>query len=116
MRRILAALRREMLAYLGRTEEDISFCRRCLLPLPEDEQEAYDFCPWCRLPLCGLEPRLDESRKIIGREFEGRLEIQCGECGCEYAQPARYPFRFCAACGAPFAREDELIIELPWLV
>jgi len=116
MRRILLALRREMLAYLGRTEEDISFCRRCLLPLPEDEQESYDFCPWCSLPLGGLEPRRDESRKIIGRTLEGRLEIQCGECGCEYGQPDRYPFRFCAVCGAPFAPEDEVIIELPWLV
>ena len=65
----------------------------------------------------GIEPRLDESRKIIEREeLERRIGIQCGECGCEYEQPALYPYRFCAACGAPFAAEDEIIVELPWLV
>jgi rRNA maturation endonuclease Nob1 len=63
-----------------------------------------------------MEPRLDESRRIMARELEGRIEIQCGECGSEYEQPARYPFRFCVVCGAPFAIEDEIIIELPWLI
>jgi hypothetical protein len=117
MRRILLALRAEMLAYLQVREDGISFCRRCLLPLPEGEYESYDFCPWCSKSLGGIEPRLDESRKIIEREeLERRVEIQCGECGTEYEQPARYPFKFCAACGAPFASEDEFIIELPWLV
>ena len=116
MRRILLALRAEMITYLQRTEEETRFCRRCMLPLPEDEYEAYDFCPWCSKPLGGLEPRIDESRKIIERELGMRIEIQCGECGCEYEQPARYPFRFCPVCGAQFAPEDEMIIELPWLV
>ncbi len=116
MRRILLALRAEMLAYLQLVEEETRFCLRCMLPLPEGEYDSYDFCPWCSRSLGGIEPRLDESRKIIGRELEGRIEIQCGECGCEYEQPARYPYRFCAVCGAPFAEEDELIIELPWQV
>jgi len=116
MRRILLALRKEMLAYLQLTEESVQFCRRCLLPLPEGEFESYDFCPWCSKSLRGMEPRMDESRKIIEREVEEKIEIQCGECGCEYEQPARYPFRFCAICGAPFASEDEIVMELPWLV
>ncbi len=110
------ALRAEMLAYMQLTVEDARFCRRCFLPLPEGEFESYDFCPWCSKSLGGLEPRNDESRKIIGRELESKVEIQCGECGCEYEQPARYSFRFCAICGAPFAAEDEIIIELPWLI
>ena len=97
-------------------EEETRFCRRCMLPLPEGKYESYDFCPWCSLSLGGIEARIDESRKIVGRELEGRIEIQCGECGSEYGQPARYPFRFCAVCGAPFAQDDEMIIELPWLV
>jgi hypothetical protein len=42
--------------------------------------------------------------------------FQCDECGCEYEQPARYPYRFCAARNAPFAAEDEIIVELPWFV
>ena len=54
--------------------------------------------------------------QIIEREIEGWTGIQCGECGCEYEQPARYPYRFCAVCGAQFAAEDEVVIELPWLV
>ncbi len=116
MRRVLLALRAEMLDYMQVSEEVTRFCRRCMLPLPEGEFESYDFCPWCSRSLGGIEPRLDESRKIIARELERRIEIQCGECGGEYEQPARYPFRFCAACGAPFAREDEMIIELPWLI
>jgi hypothetical protein len=116
IRRILLVLRAEMLASLQLAEEETQFCRRCLLPLPEGEFESYDFCPWCSKSVRGLVPRLDESRKIIERELEEKIEIQCGECGCEYEQPARYPFRFCAICGAPFAAEDEVVIELPWLV
>ncbi len=117
IRRILLALRAEMLLYLQASEEEIRFCQRCLLPLPEGEYDSYDFCPWCSKSLGGIERRLDESRKIIEREeLERRVAIQCGECGCEYEQPARYPYRFCAVCGAPFAAEDEIIIELPWLV
>jgi hypothetical protein len=116
MRRILLALRAEMVVYLKRSEEELSFCRRCFLPFPEGEYDAYDFCPWCSISLGGMEPRLDESRKIVGEPIEDLVEIQCGECGCEYQQPVRYPFRFCAVCGAPFAPEDEYIIELPWLV
>ena len=113
----MLALRAEMLAYLQITEEEARFCSRCLLPLPEGEYDSYDFCPWCSKSLSGIEPRLDESRKIIeSEELERRIEIQCGECGCEYEQPARYPYRFCVVCGAPFAAEDEFIIELPWLV
>jgi hypothetical protein len=116
-RRILLALRAEMLAYLQAREVDIRFCHRCLLPLPEGDYDSYDFCPWCSKSLGGIEPRLDESRKIIeGEELAQRVEIQCGECGSEYEQPARYPYRFCAVCGAPFAAEDEFVIELPWLV
>lgn len=116
IRRILLALRAEMLCYLQVSEETIRFCRRCLLPLPEGDYDSYDFCPWCAQSLGGLEPRIDESRKIIERELEGWIAIQCGECGCEYEQPARYPYRFCAVCGAQFAAEDEIVIELPWLV
>lgn len=115
-RRILLALRAEMLVYLHLPEEEAHFCRRCLLPLPEGDFDSYDFCPWCSKSLGGMEPRLDESRKIVERELEGIVEIQCGECGSEYEQPAGYPFRFCVVCGAPFAPEDEIIIELPWLV
>jgi hypothetical protein len=117
IRRILLALRAEMLAYMQRPEGETDFCRRCLLPLPEGAFDSYDFCPWCSKSLGGMEPRFDESRRIIEGELEGRiLEIQCGECGSEYEQPARYPFRFCVVCGAPFAAEDEIVIELPWLV
>jgi hypothetical protein len=116
IRRILLALRAEMLAYLHLTEEESKFCRRCLLPLPEGDYDSYDFCPWCAKSLGGIEPRLEISRKIIERDIEGHVEIQCGECGCEYEQPGRYPFRFCVACGAQFATEDEIILELPWLV
>ena len=28
----------------------------------------------------------------------------------------RYPFRFCPECGAPFASDDEIVIELPFEV
>jgi hypothetical protein len=116
MRRILLALRAEMIIYLKRSEEELNFCSRCLLPFPEGDYDAYDYCPWCSISPSGVEPRYDEARKIVGEPVEDRVEIQCGECGCEYQQPARYPYRFCAACGAPFAAEDEFIIELPWLV
>jgi rRNA maturation endonuclease Nob1 len=116
MYRILLALRAEMVATLRLIEEETNFCRRCLLPLPEGEMESYDFCPWCSKSVRGLEPRRDESRKIIERALEEKIEIQCGECGCEYEQPARYPFRFCTICGAPFAAEDEIVIELPWII
>jgi uncharacterized CHY-type Zn-finger protein len=116
-RRILLALRAEMLLYLQVAEAEVRFCRRCTLPLPEGEYESYDFCPWCSNSFGGMRPRYDESRKIIAREeLERRTGIQCGECGSEYEQPARYPYRFCAVCGAPFADEEEVIIELPWLV
>jgi len=116
MRRILLALLAEMLIYLQVREEETRFCQRCLLPLPEGEYDSYDFCPWCSKSLGGIEPRIDESRKIIEWEVENWIQIQCGECGCEYEQPARYPYRFCAVCGAQFASEDEVVIELPWLV
>ena len=116
IRQILLRLRAEMLLYLGRTEPDTNFCDRCLLPLPEGEFESYSFCPWCSWSLTGYDPRYDESRKIIENERGIQTEIQCGECGGEYEQPARYPFRFCAHCGAPFASEDELVIVLPFTV
>ncbi len=117
IRRRLLQLRAEMLAYMQVSEQDTRFCGRCLLPLPEGEYDSYDFCPWCAQSLGGIEPELDESRRIIEREeLERRVEIQCGGCGAEYEQPARYPYRFCAVCGAQFAPEDELIIELPWLI
>jgi uncharacterized CHY-type Zn-finger protein len=115
-RRILLALRAEMLSYLQKHESETRFCGRCKLPLPEGDFESYDFCPWCSRSLGGIEPRYDESRKIIESMMAEQTGIQCGECGCEYEQPARYPYRFCAVCGAPFATEDEIIIELPWLV
>ena len=105
-----------MLAYLGRTDDDTFFCDRCLLPLPEGEFESYRFCPWCSLSLTGCAPQYDESRKIIENERGDQTEIQCGCCGVEYEQPARYPFRFCAHCGAPFAAEDEVVIVLPFRV
>jgi hypothetical protein len=116
IRRILLRLRAEMLLYLGRTEQDTLFCHRCLLPLPEGEFESYSFCPWCSMSLTGCAPRYDESRRIIENERGDQTEIQCGECGGEYDQPARYPFRFCAHCGAPFSAEDELVIVLPFQV
>lgn len=116
MRRILLALRAEMVRYLQRPAEELHYCGRCLLPFPEGDFDAYDFCPWCAQSTGGLEPRIDESRKIVGETVEEWVAIQCGECGSEYAQPARYPYRFCVVCGAPFAAEDEYILELPWLV
>lgn len=115
-RRILLRLRDEMLAHLGRTTGNTPCCRRCLLPHPEGEYEAYDFCPWCSLSIRGREPRIDESRKIIQHVRCGNDEIQCGECGGEYNQPTLYPFLNCPHCGAPFAAQDELLIELPILV
>lgn len=105
-----------MLAYLRRSEEETRFCRRCLLPLPEGEFDSYDFCPWCSNSFGGYDACQDESRRIIERMWDEQTEIQCGECGSEYEQPARYPFKFCVVCGAPFAVEDELVIELPWTV
>ena len=116
MKRILLALRMEILTYLDRTEQDTAFCRRCLLPLPEDRFESYSFCPWCCLPLAGMEPDPDESRRIIENEWERETDIQCGNCGGGYQQPARYRFRFCAHCGSPFADQDELVIVLPFIV
>jgi uncharacterized CHY-type Zn-finger protein len=113
---MLLALRVEMLAYLRLEEHEARFCNRCRLPLPEGEYDSYDFCPWCSNSINGGIARIDESRRIIENEREERTEIQCGECGCEYEQPTRYPFRFCVVCGAPFAAEDEMVIVLPWMV
>jgi hypothetical protein len=115
LRIYLLRLQAEMLAYLERDYSNTLCCRRCLLPYPEGEFEAYDFCPWCALPVNGLEARIDESRRIIQKERDGQDEIQCGECGGEYSQPTLYPFRFCPHCGAPFAEQDEILIELPFL-
>jgi uncharacterized CHY-type Zn-finger protein len=111
---VLIRLRREILAYLECT--DVEFCLVCHLPLPEGEFEAYAFCPWCDESISGGEPRSDEARRIIEHRWVREDDIQCGECGGEYAQPGRYPFRFCPYCGAPFAEEDELLIELPFTV
>jgi uncharacterized CHY-type Zn-finger protein len=111
---ILVRLRREILVYLGRDEAEFDFCALCLLPLPAGEFESYAFCPWCDLPLSGDPPGSDEARRIIEHRWERVDDIQCGGCGGEYAQPGRYPFRFCPHCGAPFADEDELLIELPF--
>jgi uncharacterized CHY-type Zn-finger protein len=116
IQRKLLRLRAEMLFYLDRTEADTLTCRRCLLPYPEGEYEAYGFCPWCSLSINGCAPRIDESRRIIQNQRFGQDEIQCSECGGEYGQPTRYPFQFCPHCGAPFAQQDELLIELPFLV
>jgi len=109
-------MRDAMLEALGRSLEDTRCCRRCMLPYPEGDFEAYIFCPWCSLSINGQEPRLDESRKIIAHERYGNDEIQCGECGGEYDQPTQFPFKYCPHCGAPFAAVDELLIELPYLV
>ena len=46
-----------MLLYLGRAEEDIVFCDRCLLPLPEGKYERYRFCPWCSKSPDGYPPK-----------------------------------------------------------
>ncbi len=116
LRLYLLRLQAEMLAYLQLDLDDTPCCRQCLLPFPEGEFEAYSFCPWCSHSITGLEPRIDESRKIIQKERYGRDEVQCGECGGEYDQPTPYPFRFCPHCGAPFAEQDEIVIELPYLV
>jgi uncharacterized CHY-type Zn-finger protein len=115
-RRALARLRSEMLTFLDRREDDTDFCGRCHLPLPAGDFESYCFCPWCDLSITGNGPCLDESRRIIEHSWETEDDIQCGECGAEYSQPSRYPFRFCPCCGAPFAEQDELLIELPFLV
>ena len=111
--RTLLRLRDEILAHLDRTADDTLCCHRCFLPYPEGDYEAYSFCPWCALSINGREARIDESRKIIEKERYGNDEIQCGECGGEYEQPTLYPFKFCPHCGAPFAAQDEILIELP---
>ena len=116
IQRMMLRYRAEMLAELGRTEQDTACCRQCMLPYPESDFESYDFCPWCDLSIRGLEQRIDESRKIILAERFGMDEIQCGECGGEYEQPTLYPFKFCPHCGAPFTEIDELLVELPFLV
>jgi uncharacterized CHY-type Zn-finger protein len=116
VRRALLDARTRILLAVGRQEEDTDFCGRCHLPLPADEYEAYEFCPWCALSLCGAEAREDESRRILEHQWETTDDVQCGECGTEYAQPSRFPFRFCPQCGARFADEDELLIELPFLI
>ncbi len=116
LRKRMLALRKEMLQHLGRTEHDTRCCSQCLLPHPEGEWESYSFCPWCLDSIQGQEERIDESRKIVLNIRFGQDEIQCGECGGEYEQPTRYPFKFCPHCGAPFAEQDELLIELPFLV
>ncbi len=113
---MMLRFRAEMLAALGRTEQDTTCCRQCRLPYPEGDFESYNFCPWCDISIRGLEQRVDESRKIILAERFGMDEIQCGECGGEYEQPTLYPFKFCPHCGAPFAEIDELLVELPFLV
>ena len=61
----------------------------------------------------GARPASTRARKIIEKERYGNDEIQCGECGGEYEQPTLYPFKFCPHCGAPFAAQDEILIELP---
>ena len=61
MRRILLALRAEMLVYMQLTEEETHFCRRCLLPLPEGDYDSYDFCPWCGNSLSGYDPCFCQS-------------------------------------------------------
>ena len=116
VRHVLMRLRVEILTSLDRSESEMDFCGRCHLPLPTGDYESYEFCPWCDQSLNGIVPRLDESRRIIQHQWEVQDDIQCGECGGEYEQPNRYPFRFCPHCGAPFAIEDELMIELPFLI
>ena len=116
IQRMMLRFRAEMLAELGRTEQDTTCCRQCMLPYPEGDFESYNFCPWCDISIRGLEQRIDESRKIILAERFGMDEIQCGECGGEYEQPTLYPFKSCPHCGAPFAEIDELLVELPFLV
>jgi len=114
--RVLVRLRREMVLYLDRNEAELDFCDVCLLPFPAGEFESYSFCPWCDCALVGDAPRADESRRIVEHTWAREEDIQCGECGGQYSQPGRYRFRFCPHCGAPFAPEDELLIELPFRV
>ena len=109
-------LRVEILTYLDRSESETDFCGRCHLPLPTSDYESYEFCPWCDQSLSGAPPRVEESRRIIEHQWAVQDDIQCGECGGEYEQPNRYPFRFCPHCGAPFAFEGEFMIELPFLL
>jgi uncharacterized CHY-type Zn-finger protein len=116
IRGALMRVRSQMLLTLNRTEDETDFCGRCHLPLPADDFEAYEFCPWCDQSLCGDAARIDESRRIVEHQWGAEDDIQCGECGCEYAQPSRFPFRFCPHCGARFADEDEILIELPFLI
>lgn len=114
LRQRLLRLRQEILDHLGRTVADTRCCQQCLLPHPEGDFESYSFCPWCLYSIRGLEERIDESRRIILAVRFGNDEIQCGECGGEYEQPTRYPFKFCPHCGAPFADQDELLVVLPF--
>ena len=115
-RRALTELRVEILTFLARSETDTDFCGRCHLPLPAGDYESYDFCPWCDMSINGGAPCSDEARRIIEHQWATEDEIQCGECGSEYEQPNRYPFRFCPQCGARFADQDELVVELPYLI
>ena len=112
----MTELRVAMLIYLDRRETGTDFCGRCHLPLPAGDYEAYEFCPWCDQSISGGEPRPDESRRIIEHQWAVQDEIQCGECGSEYEQPNRYPFQFCPQCGAHFAAQDEIVLELPFLI
>ena len=116
VRHVLMRLRVEILTHLDRSESETDFCGCCHLPLPTGDYASYEFCPWCDQSLNGIVPRVDESRRIIQHQWEVQDDIQCGECGGEYEQPHRYPFRFCPHCGAPFAIEDELMIELPFRI
>lgn len=116
IRRVLMRLRVEILNYLDCDESDTNFCGRCHLPLPAGPFEAYEFCPWCDQSFSGGVARVDESRRIIEHRWETQDEIQCGECGGEYEQPHRYPFNYCPHCGAQFAKVDEVVIELPFIV
>ena len=77
----LLRLRDEILAHLDRSTDDTVCCHECLLPYPEGDHEAYNFCPWCMLSINGRAARIDESRKIIEKQRYGNDEIQCGECG-----------------------------------
>ena len=116
VRRIQMRLCVEILKHLDRTANDTDFCGRCKLPLPSGDFESYLFCPWCNQSFNGGVPRSDESRRIVEHKWTVQDDIQCGDCGAEYEQPSRYPFCFCPHCGAPFAPEDEMIFELPFLV
>ena len=103
MRRILLRLRAEMLLYLGRTEQDIFFCGRCLLPLPEGEYERYRFCPWCSKSPDGYPPN------AVLKNVQAFTWAEIHQFGAESEQTLRLP---CKSVQRFDTKAEEAIREL----